>query len=198
MLKTLLNLFSILSLVCAGLVLSLCANQWLEYAHNNTQYDGPSIIEKFQNLGELHKESNQEQVSPLINQSSEFALIIDPPKPPAPPTEIKNETPKPKVIPPPAYAPRPTARFRLLATSCNRDRPEDSVALIDEPGKDEHWAKVGDFIGNFVLDRIEPGSIVYRYGNQVSEMNVEMKPPVRKAQQNLPEVERKSILGLEM
>ena len=34
MLKTLLNLFSILSLVCAGLVLMLCANQWLEYAHS--------------------------------------------------------------------------------------------------------------------------------------------------------------------
>ena len=68
--------------------------------------------------------------------------------------------------------------------------------MIDEPGKGEHWAKVGDFIGNFVLDRIEHGSIVYRYGNQVSEMAVEMRPPVHIAEL-VPQVEKKSILGLE-
>jgi len=64
--------------------------------------------------------------------------------------------------------------------------------LIDEPGKGEHWAKAGDNIGNFVLERIEPGIIIYRYGNsfdqealdrQVSEMAVEMKPPVRIAKE---------------
>ena len=82
-------------------------------------------------------------------------------------------------------------KFKLLSTSYNRDRPEDSVALISEPGKGEHWAKVGDIIGNFVLERIESGVIIYRYGNQVNEMAVEMKTPVRIAQ------ERCAILGLE-
>ena len=190
MLKILLNLFSITALVCAGLLLTLCANQWLQYAYNNTQDEEPSIVETFQKIGNIQKESNQEKISPLVSQSSEFALIIDPPKPPVLP-EIIAESPKPKVTPPPAYAPRPSARFRLLATSCNRDRPEDSVALIDEPGKGEHWAKAGEFIGNFVLEGIESGYIVYRYGNQVSEMAVEMRHPIRIAQ------ERKSILGLE-
>jgi hypothetical protein len=176
-LKTFLYMFSISVLVCAGLVFVLCANQWLQYAHNNVQKIEPSIVEKFQSIGNIHKESNQEQVSPLVSQSSEFALIIDPPKLPEVVKEV--EQPEPEVTPPVFRAPKPSARFKLLSTSYNRDRPEDSVALIDEPGKGEHWAKAGDFIGNFVLERIESGSIVYRYGNQVSEMAVEMRPPVR-------------------
>ena len=192
MLKVLLNLFSILSLICAGLILSLCANQWFKYASHNEQNEGPSIVEIFKNLGNIPKESDQEKISPLVSQAGEFALIIDPPKPPAPIVVKKVEEQEPKVTPPPVVlAPRPSAKFKLLSTSCNRDRPEDSVALVSEPGKGEHWIKAGDFIGNFVLEKIESGSIIYRYGSQTSEMAVEMRPPVRIAQ------ERKSILGLE-
>jgi hypothetical protein len=135
-LKTLLYLFSLLTLICAGLVLMLCANQWLQYAHKDTKDERPLIVEKFQSMGNLHRDSYQDKISPLVRHSSEFALIIDPPKPPAPP-EIKAESPQPKVTPT-AFAPRPSARFRLLATSYNRDRPEDSVALVSEPGRGEH------------------------------------------------------------
>jgi hypothetical protein len=180
-LKILLYLFSISTLVCAGLVFVLCADQWLEYAHNNEQDTEISIVENFQNIRDTPKTGEQEKVSPLVSQSGEFALIIDPPKPPAPPEEKKVESPK--IVQPIVSAPRPlSARFKVLSTSCNRDRPEDSVALVSEPGKGEHWVKKGDLIGNFVLEKIEPGSIVYRYGNQVNEMAVEMKPPVRIAQ----------------
>ena len=166
----------------------LCTKHWMEYVHNNTQDEELSIVEKFQSFGNIPKENNQERVSPLVSQAGEFALIINPPAPP----EVKvEEKPQPKVATPVVLAPRPSVKFKLLSISYNRDRPEDSVALIDEPGKDDHWAKAGDNIGNFVLERIEPGIIIYRYGSQVNEMAVEMKPPVRIAQ------ERKSILGLE-
>ena len=186
MLKILLNLFSILSLVCAGLVLVLCANQWSMYAQSNIQAEGPSIVELFKSLDKFPKENEQERVSPLVSQASEYALIINPPKPP----EVKKEEPlQPRITQPPvAYAPKPSAKFKLLSTSYNRDRPEDSVALISEPGKGEHWAKVGDIIGNFVLEEIKSGVIIYRYGSQANEMAVEMKPLVRIAQ------ERKSFL----
>ena len=98
MLKTLLNLFSILSLVCAGLVLTLCANQWFVYAHNNIQVEGPSIVEIFKSIGNIPKENEQERVSPLVSQAGEFALIINPPKPP----EVKvEEKPQPKITTPP-------------------------------------------------------------------------------------------------
>jgi hypothetical protein len=194
-LKALLYLFSILTFVCAGAIFVLCANQRLKYAHSNIPDESPSIVEIFQSLGHIHKASELERVSPLVGQAGEFALIIDPPKPPAPPEKIVES---PKITPSPvALAPRPSARFKVLSTSYNRDRPEDSVALVSEPGRGEHWAKVGDFIGNFVLERIEPGVIIYRYGGQVSEMAVEMKPPVRIAKEHIPQVERKSILGLE-
>ncbi|MBN2589463.1 MAG: hypothetical protein JXA96_06350 [Sedimentisphaerales bacterium] len=184
-------------------MLVLCANQWFVYTHNDMQNDGYSIVDVFQNSGNIVIESDQERVSPLVSQAGEFALIIDQPKPPK--VVKKIEPPQPKVIPsPPDNAPRLSAKFKLLSTSYNRDRPEDSVALIDEPGKGEHWAKVGDFIGNFIL---EPGTIIYRYGNsfdpqetlrstqrlstgdrQANEMAVEINQPVRIAQ------ERKSTI----
>ena len=63
------------------------------------------------------------------------------------------------------------------------------------------------FIGNFVLEEIKSGVIIYRYGNQANEMAVEIKPPVRIVKEHVPpiglstqgqrQVERKSILGLE-
>jgi hypothetical protein len=167
-------------LVCAGVLFVLCSNQWLKYAHNNTQDESPSIVEIFQSIGNISKASDQERITPLVSQAGEFALIIDPPKPPVPPEKIVES---PKITPPVALTPRPSARFRVLSTSYNRDRPEDSVALVSEPGRGEHWAKAGDFIGNFVLEKIEPGVIIYRYGGQVSEMAVEMKPPVRIAKE---------------
>ncbi len=191
-------MFSLLSLVCAGLILVLCANQWFMFAPNDLQNEGPSIVEIFKSIGNIQKESEQEKTSPLVSQAGEYALIINPPKPPQAKVE---EKPQPRITQPPvAYAPRPSAKFKLLSTSYNRDRPEDSVALISEPGKGEHWAKVGDIIGNFVLEEIKSGVIIYRYGNQANEMAVETKPPVRIARQDVPrvesvpQVERKSIL----
>ena len=80
------------------------------------------------------------------------------------------------------------------------------MALVSEAGRGEHWVKKGDPIANFVLERIESSSIIYRYGSQTREMNVEMRPPVRIAElvppiclstQGRRQVERKSILGLE-
>ena len=190
MLKTLLNLLSILSLVCAGLILTLCTNQWFMYAQNNEQDEEPTIVEIFKGLGNILKENEQEKISPLVSQAVEYALIINPPKPP----DVKKVEPQPKVKTPPAFAIKPSAKFRLLATSCNLSRPDNSVALISEPGKGEHWAKVGDFIGNFVLEEIKSGVIIYRYGNQANEMAVEIKPPVRIVKEHVPQVERKSIL----
>ena len=148
MLKYLLNLFSIVALICAGLLLTLCANQWFMYAQNNEQVEEPSIVEIFKGIGNISKENEQEKESPLVSQAGEYALIINPPKPPQ--VVKKVEPSQPRITPPPvALAPRPSAKFKLLSTSFNRDRPEDSVALISEPGKGEHWAKVGDFIVSF-------------------------------------------------
>ncbi len=186
--KVLLYLLSILTLVFAGVFLVLCADQWMQYAHRNTRKESPSIAEIFGKTGNSGRESYQSKISPLISQSSEFALYMNPP---APPDMERPQEPQPGRINPPVLASRPGVSFRLLATSCNRSRPEDSLALVSEPGKGEHWVKKGDPVANFVLEKIEHGIIIYRNGSQLSEMAVEMKPPVHIAQ------EQKSSLGME-
>ena len=166
--------------------MTLCAQKLPQLIAANEQETQASIVDEFHSLGKITVQ-DKDADSPLVKQSGEFASIINPPPPPEPP-KIKEVKEPPKITRP--VLSRVTAKFKLLATSCNRARPEDSVALIDEPGKGEHWAKVGDIIGNFVLERIEPGSIIYRNGNQSSEMAVEVKPPVRIAQERT-----KSILN---
>ena len=107
MLKTLLNLFSILALVCAGLVLALCANQCFMYAPSDEQDEEYSIVEIFRGLRIIDKESEQERVSPLVSQAEELVLIINPPKPP----EVKKSEPaRPREVQPQrvALAPRPS------------------------------------------------------------------------------------------
>jgi hypothetical protein len=112
--------FSIVALACAWLILILCINQRLKYAHNKEEDKEISIIEKFQNMGDTQITDNKEKVSSLVSQSGEFAFIIDPPKPPVPPEEKKVESPK--IVLPVVSAPRPlSARFKVLSTSCNRD-----------------------------------------------------------------------------
>jgi hypothetical protein len=167
----------------------LCANQWFMYAQNNEQDEEPTIVEIFKSIGDIQIENEQEKESPLVSQAGEYALIINPPKPP----NVKKPEPlQPRITQPPvAYAPKPSAKFKLLSTSYNRDQPEDSVALISEPGKGEHWAKVGDIIGNFVLEEIKSGVIIYRYGSQANEMAVETKPPVRIVKEHVPHLERR-------
>ena len=178
MLKKLLYIFGVLSLVCAGVVFYLCASQWSQCFQISEIDIEPTIIEIFKSSGLHANKINQETVSPLVKQSMDFALLINPPKP----TE-SNDEPKEVVKPKDIRPPRITPKFKLLATSCNRDKPEDSIALISEPGRGDHWAKAGDIIGNFILERIEPGSIIYRYGSQSSEMTVETRPPVRIAKE---------------
>jgi len=180
-LKTLLYMFGVMSLVCAGIVFYFSAEKWSQFAVNNEPIPKESIIEKFKQLDNLQAQNDKEVVSPLVKQSGEYALIINPPAPPKP-----KEEPKELIKPREFQLPRTSPKFKILATSCNRTRPEDSIALISEPGRGEHWVKVGDPIGRFVLEKIEHGSIIYRYGNQSSEMAVETKPPVRIAQERKP------------
>ncbi|MBN2588425.1 MAG: hypothetical protein JXA96_01065, partial [Sedimentisphaerales bacterium] len=91
---------------------------------NDMQHEGHSIVDVFQDSGNIVIESDSERVSPLVSQAGEFALIIDPPKPPE--VVKKVELPQPKVTPsPPTYAPRPS--FRRVR--CNAPFPIFFCAL---------------------------------------------------------------------
>jgi hypothetical protein len=66
----------------------------LKYAHNDPYNEKPSIVEIFKSIGNINKASDLGRISPLVSQAGEFALVIDPPKPPAPPeTQKKYLTP---------------------------------------------------------------------------------------------------------
>jgi len=180
-LKTLLYILSALSLVCAGFVFIHSVQVYSSSALSEQQ-DELSIIDKFHQLENLNAQNDKDVISPLVKQTSDFALYLDPPKPPA---QIKEQS-KPSPIPPLiARMPVVSAKFKVLATSCNRDKPQDSIALIDEPGRGEHWVKIGDPIGHFVLEKIENGFIIYRSGNQSREMAVEINKPLRIAQERI-------------
>lgn len=163
----------ILAMISGGVLFALYGRQWLQGAPQDGNAPGVSLMERAHLLEGVNADKRQDVVSPLIAQATAFALYLDPPKPPASP-----EAPRPRVNPP-QPAPRPvvtTPKFRLLLTSCHHSQPAESLALISEPGRGDHWIKKGDRVGHLVVESIKEGTLLYRDGNQLREMTVTMKP----------------------
>jgi hypothetical protein len=160
-LKSLLYAVSMLALICAGAVFSLCIHKCQRSFLNNNHNAELSIIERFHRMGNLYRQGNEE--SPLVSQSMDFALYLNPPAP--------QEEQAPNIFPP-IRSLRVTPKFILLATSLNIDRPDNSVALVSEPGKGDHWIEKGERVGNFVVEEIEKGAIFYRRGTELVKMKV--------------------------
>jgi hypothetical protein len=78
--------------------------------------------------------------------------------------------------------PEITPKFKLLATCYNRTKPEESLALVSEPGRDPRWIEKGEPLGHFIIESIDPGLIVYRQGDKFHEMKVETKKSFQLAQ----------------
>ncbi len=174
-------------MISAGVVLVLCAGQWLQCASEIEQISrkgwpspernlGPSVVERFRHAGGGEK-SGQQTHSALVRQAEAFALYLNPPPPPK-----DEEAPAPKRISkqtvPAAIEAKVTPKFRLVGTSYYRSRPEESMALVSEPGSGTHWVKQGARLGHFVLEKVERGTIVYRHGDRLREMAVDTKVPV--------------------
>ena len=147
-----LQALTVLAMISAGVVFVLCAGQWLQGASGSDQIErnlGPSVLERFRRAGGGEK-SGQETHSALVRQAEAFALYLNPPPPPK-----TNEAPAPKRISkqtiPAAIAAKVTPKFRLVGTSYYRSRPEESMALVSEPGSGTHWVKQGARLGHFVL-----------------------------------------------
>jgi len=174
---------SVLMLSSAGVLLMSSATQCLQDPSQDQSSVGPSATEQFREAQSAGARNDQQAI-PLIREAATFALYLNPPAPSAP-----AGTPRPSIAnpvsPPPAYAPPSspgaTPWFSLLATSYNRTHPDQSWALVSEPGKPARWAKKGEHLGHFVIETIaEKGSITYRDGNQSREMVVKLKdtPPL--------------------
>lgn len=119
------------------------------------------------------------EVPPLVAAARAFALILDPPAP------VVKGTPSGRTAPPAAHAPaiRPAVaspRFRVIGTSCPEIHPERAMALIVEPGTEAaRWVREGEQVGHVTIHEIKPGTVVYRSGDELSEMAVvrDTQPP---------------------
>jgi hypothetical protein len=176
-----LQLLSVLALTSAGLVFGLCVPRALRDDPQIEKFLASSAVERFRQAGDNNMHDGGHQNPPLVRQAEAFALYLNPPQP------VKNVEAMAPVsgLKQAALATRPTEptpKFTLIATSCYRSRPEQSMALICEPGGGTRWVKQGAHLGHFVVEKVERGMVVYRDGDQLCKMVLDMKAPVRAAQ----------------
>lgn len=176
-----LHTFSVLALISTGVVCVLCGARLSQGAPEIEGDLSLPILEKFRQAGGLSDKSNQETLHPLVKQAGAFALYLDPPRPPK-----SKEAPAPKRSLKQTTLAIRTAelkpKFTLVATSYYRSKPEESMALVSEPGKEPRWVKQGARLSHFVVEEVERGMIVYRDGDRLVEMAVNTKVPVRTKQ----------------
>ena len=133
--------------------------------------DEPNIIEKFNKSAGNKTTRGDNEVSPLVKQAGSFALYLNPPKSKAP-RPVKGRTGAVKR--PPAATPK----FKVIATSYYKGRPELSIAMIDEPGKGHSWVRQGGKVGHLFVEQIKDGVVVVKDGNGTFELIAEEKPYV--------------------
>jgi hypothetical protein len=167
---------SILSLVAAGFLWACCALHWLHDSATEPTTTS-SAIEQFlrSRPGGRHGDSNQP--SPLVQQAQVLALYLNPPQATAAPTASATATASvasttavnraSAVTPPtPIRPPASSAKFELHGISYYRQKPEQSMALVLEPGGMRHWVHPGEQLGHLAIERIDGNSVVCRDGAQ--------------------------------
>jgi hypothetical protein len=131
----------------------------------------PNVIEKFNSSSGNKATRGANQVSPLVQQAGAFALYLNPPKP-KPTRPVKD---RPSTI---KRAPSATPKFKVMGTSYYKDRPESSIALIDEPGKGLHWVRQSSMVGHLLIQEIKDGIVVIKDNNGTFELKAEEKPRI--------------------
>ena len=171
------QVFSLVSLTSAIVVFVSCIIQWTHDRYENEPDFRQSIAEKFRQQGSESKKDFQQVVPPLVKQAKAFASYLSPSEPPKTVRTQVSKSNSNRSIPK-VERPKTTPKFTLLAISYYRAKPEESLALVSEPGREARWIKQGDRLGYFVLSKIERGVILYRDGDLLREMAVKTKVPV--------------------
>jgi len=109
--------------------------------------------------------------SPLVQQAEKFAAYLNPPPP-------KRDKPAPVRDNRTAVRPASpvTAKFELLGTSYYPQRPELSLALIDEPGAGLRWIRQSSKIGHLIVEQVKDGKVVIRDGTSTYELEPKRTP----------------------
>jgi hypothetical protein len=164
-----LRTISIASLILAALVVALhVRSQWWSNSQV-TRTETVSAIDRFKQMAEGKADQVLPQTPPLIQQAQAFALHLNPPHPPQPLAK-----PAPQVSSPMAQVqskpPSSSAKFELHGISYYRPKPEESMALICEPGTGRRWVKQGDKLGHVTIEKITSTTIVYKDGDRTQEV----------------------------
>jgi hypothetical protein len=163
---------SILALGAAGLTFCRCFGG----AAGDEPVQTPSAVERFQQ-SRTGKSDEGERLPPLLQEAQTLALYLNPPRaapvasvpisksetatPPLPVKTVSAVTPAVPVRPP-ASAPK----FELHGISYYRQKPEQSIALVLEPGGTRRWVHPGDQLGHLTIERIDANSVLCRDGEQ--------------------------------
>ncbi|MCK4753389.1 MAG: hypothetical protein KAS75_08075, partial [Planctomycetes bacterium] len=89
---------------------------------------------------------------------------LDPPAKPKPRSQVSRKPSAPR------RPPKVKAKFDLVGTSYYSKRPEQSLALIDEPGKGFRWVAQSEKVGHLVFEQIKDGVVVVRDGQKTFEL----------------------------
>jgi hypothetical protein len=173
MIKTL-RITSIAVVILAGIMLTFPVVFGLRGEEQVEQFLSlPGAIEQFsQGRSDSQQDSSERQISPLIKQAEAFALYLNPP-PPKQPAGVSPSRPSIDTTPRPE---RVSAKFTLVGTSVHPSHPEQSLAFIDEPGKDLQWVRQNSEVGHLIIEQIKDGLIVVRDGQRTFNIPVQQRP----------------------
>jgi len=138
--------------------------------HIGESLDSPGVIEKFKTTVGNKAKTGQNQVSPLVQQAGAFALYLNPPPDAKTPGIATGRTAS--ITSGPAVPPK----FKVIGTSYYKDRPELSMALIDEPGKGLRWVRQSGEVGHFLIEQVKDGLVVFKDSKGTFEQKAEQKP----------------------
>ena len=182
MAKTLTTYYA-LGMILPVIVLAVCAVRWVRVNPRISEFlRSPPVSERYRQADGSNPNDRREEMSPLVKQAELYAQYLAPapvPKGAVPPVvTVRSGAPSPAPSPNFAFV---TPKFTLHGTCYYPSRPEESVALVRQPGEGDggtlQWVRQGDRLGHFVVDQIKHGAIVYRGGEQKHEMKVQPGPP---------------------
>ena len=129
----------------------------------------PTVIEQLKDKPAASTRASPTSV--LDDLAKAFARTVNPPR-------QTGSDPNGGPIPPRPQLPKPSAKFRLIATSYNPADPNLSLAFIDLSTADrrQFWARVGHSIEHYKIMEIRDGSILYGDGQRTQEIAVEERP----------------------
>jgi hypothetical protein len=133
-----------------------------------------SALAKYRQAGKTAG-AGRDETSPLVTQAAKWALIIDPLPPTPDPIDNDDNRPGPETKEPGTPKPPIRPKFKVLATSYNQTRPEESLALVDEPGKGLHWVRQADIVGNLTIE-VQNGSVLAKSGSRSETLAIPHKP----------------------